>query len=73
MDTNTNPWSLPAIGSHLVNTVLLLVSIIIVLFNWTTIRQLSADKLATLVLTFSIAIGVHGLSHLGLRTLYNIF
>jgi hypothetical protein len=61
---------LPSLYAHIINGILLLVAFILLLQNYKSISHINKYKLITLVLLFSIAIGVHGLSHLGLEKSY---
>ncbi len=61
---------LPSFYSHVINGMLLLVAFIILLQNYRTINHMDKYRLILLVLLFSIATGVHGLSHLGLEKSY---
>lgn len=47
--------------------------IVIILFiqNYRVIKQLSADKLITIISLVGIVVGVHSLLHLGLESVYN--
>jgi hypothetical protein len=61
---------LPSFYAHVINGILLLVAFILLLQNYRSINHIDKYKLIILVLLFSIAIGVHGLSHLGLEKTY---
>jgi hypothetical protein len=41
--------------------------------NYSKISNLEPYKLISLTLLFSLTVGIHGLSHLGLETKYNFF
>ena len=60
---------LPSFYAHVINGILLLVAFILLLQNYRTIK-LDKYRLILLVLLFSIATGVHSLSHLGLEKTY---
>jgi len=62
--------SLPSFYAHAVNGILLLVAIIILFKNYTSIKKIDNYKIIIMILLFSIAAGVHGLSHLGLEKGY---
>lgn len=60
----------PSIYAHVLNGVLLLTAVILFLLNFSKISKLEPYKLIVLSLLFSIVIGVHGISHLGLEKGY---
>jgi hypothetical protein len=53
------------------NGLILLVAFIILYKNYSKISNLDPYKKLILTLLFSIGVGVHGLSHLGLEQIYN--
>jgi hypothetical protein len=61
---------LPSLYAHVINGILLLVAFILLLQNYNYIKSMDKYRLILLVLLFSIATGVHGLSHLGLEKIY---
>jgi len=61
----------PSFYAHIINGVLLFMALIILFNNYSKFVILDPYKLILLVLIFSISIGIHGLSHLGLETNYN--
>ena len=61
---------IPSLYAHIINGILLLVAIIILFKNYSSIKNMEKYKVITLILLFSIAVGVHGLSHLGLEKGY---
>lgn len=61
---------LPSFYAHIINGILLLVAFIILVQNYRSIKDMDKYKLILLILLFSIATGVHGLSHLGLEKNY---
>jgi uncharacterized membrane protein len=60
----------PSFYAHTFNSLFLLAGLILFFTNYIKIRHLDAYKLTTLYLLFSLAIGIHGLSHLGLEYVY---
>ena len=60
----------PSFYAHLINGLLLLVAVVILYNNYSKIFRLEPYKLLILILLFSLVIGVHGLSHLGLEYIY---
>lgn len=61
----------PSFYAHVVNAVFIFIAGVILLFNYSKIRNLDPYKLIILSLLFSISIGIHGLTHLGLEQNYN--
>ena len=66
-----NVYLFPSFYSHVINVILLFFALFLLCKNYTTISKLEPYKLIMLVLVFSITIGIHGLSHLGLEKNYN--
>jgi hypothetical protein len=62
--------SIPSFYAHALNGILLLVALICLFKNYNYIIHLDKYKLIILILLFSIAAGIHGLSHLGLEKEY---
>ena len=60
----------PSIYAHMMNAILLFISVILIYTNYSTISRLAATEKVKLVLLLSLAIGIHGLSHLGLEYVY---
>ena len=63
-------YQAPSIYAHIMNGILLFISAILVYRNYSTISRIAASEKVKLVLLFSLAIGLHGLSHLGLEYVY---
>ena len=61
---------LPSLYSHIINGLLLLVAFIMLCQNYGSFKGMDKYKVIILVLLFSIAAGVHGISHLGLEKTY---
>ena len=59
--------STPSMYAHVLNGLLLLLAVILLVKHHSTIRP---HERVVIALLFSIGIGVHGLSHLGLETAY---
>jgi hypothetical protein len=66
----TNIYLNPSFYAHITNGIFLLISLILLYFNFSKIIKLDSYKLITLTLLFSGVIGIHGLSHLGLEFIY---
>ena len=63
-------FTTPSIMSHMLNGGLLLLGGLLIFLNFSFIRRLPALQLIMLVLLLSIAVGVHGLSHVGVEKAY---
>jgi hypothetical protein len=55
----------------MLNGLLIFLAVILVIMNYSRIKNLNFAKIITLLLLFSMSIGIHGLSHLGLEKLYD--
>jgi hypothetical protein len=67
-----NVFMNPSLYAHMLNGLLLLVSVIIIYKNYKKIIKLDYYKLLILILLVSLVVGVHGLSHLGLEYIYGL-
>jgi len=61
----------PSFYAHVINGLLLLFAFILLYKNYSTIKKLDPYKQIVLALLFSLGVGIHGLSHLGLEKIYN--
>lgn len=61
----------PSFFAHLFNGLFLLMALLLLYKNYSKVNNLDFYKKILLVLIFSISIGIHGLSHLGLESTYN--
>jgi hypothetical protein len=60
----------PSFLAHIGNALLLLLAVILFFQNYAAIKKATPSVLVGLALLASIALGVHGLSHLGLERVY---
>jgi len=60
----------PSFYAHAFNGILLLTTFIIIIINIKYLKQLDIYKQIMLLLIFTLVVGVHGLSHLGLEQAY---
>lgn len=65
-----NIFIVPSFYAHVINGILMLIAIILLYRNYYVVKRLEPYKQILLVLLFSMAIGIHGLTHLGLETVY---
>lgn len=63
-------FSLPSLYAHVLNGILLFVAFILFCKNYSKIIHLEPYKLIMLTLFFSVCVGIHSLSHLGLEINY---
>lgn len=63
-------FTTPSVMTHMLNGGLLLVAGVLAVINYRVILRLPVLQLITLVLILSIAVGVHGLSHSRLESVY---
>lgn len=61
----------PSFIAHAITGILLLVVILLVIFYFNDIKNLSIDKIIGILLLFIIAIGIHGLLHMGEEIYFN--
>jgi hypothetical protein len=61
----------PSFYAHVANGILIFTAIIYLYYNYNTIKSVDYYKKLVLIILFSVAIGIHGLSHLGLEYVYN--
>lgn len=64
-------YLIPSFYSHIINGVFLFIAFILLYKDHSKISQLEPYKLISLMLLFSISIGIHGLTHLGLEKGYD--
>ena len=62
---------IPSFYAHVLNGFFMLLAMIISYRNFAEIKKLDSYKRIVLTLLFSITVGIHGLSHLGLENVYN--
>ena len=61
----------PSFFAHLFNGLFLFLGLLLLYKNFSKIENLDFYKKIILALVFSISIGIHGLSHMGLETIYD--
>ena len=66
-----NTYIVPSFYAHAFNGFLLFVAFLFIIVHFSSIKKIDSYKIILLLLLFSIAIGIHGISHLGLETVYN--
>jgi hypothetical protein len=62
----------PSFYAHIINGVLLFIALIVIFANYSKIKRYEGYPGSTsiLILLLSIAFGIHGISHLGLESVY---
>jgi hypothetical protein len=61
---------LPSFYAHILNGIFLLGALILIYLYWAKLIHLNVYQIIMIFLILSIAVGVHGLSHLGLEAVY---
>lgn len=61
----------PSLFAHIFNGLFIFLALIFLYINFSTIQNMDSYKKLLLLLVFSIAMGIHGLSHMGLEFIYN--
>jgi hypothetical protein len=61
----------PSILAHILSGAFMLIALACLITCFSQIRKLDTYRMLVLTLLFSIAVGVHGVSHLGLEKQYN--
>ena len=61
----------PSFYAHVINGVLMMIAFIILCKNYSKIREVGPYKQIVITLLFSLTVGVHGLSHMGLERIYH--
>jgi len=65
-----NEFGIPSFYLHQMNAFLILVSLFLLFTNYSKIKKIEPYQSVVLSLLFSLAVGVHGLSHLGAEYIY---
>ena len=58
--------------AHALNGVLMFVAVVVAYMNFRVLYKLDPYKKVMILLVFSVAIGIHALSHLGLESVYGL-
>ena len=62
----------PSVMAHALNGVLMFAAVVVAYMNFRVLYKLDPYKKVMILLVFSVAIGIHALSHLGLETVYGL-
>ena len=60
----------PSLYSHFLNAFFLFLAVILFVYSFFQVKKMNPYELITISLLASIAIGIHGISHLGLEKMY---
>jgi hypothetical protein len=60
-------YQVPSVYAHILNGLLLFAGVVYVVLN---VRARDPYQILVLILLFSMAVGIHGISHMGLEYLY---
>ena len=58
--------------AHALNGLLVFAAVVVAYMNFRVLYKLDPYKKILILLVFSVAIGIHALSHLGLETVYGL-
>ena len=58
--------------AHALNGVLMFAAVVVAYMNFRVLYKLDPYKKVMILLVFSVAIGIHALSHLGLESVYGL-
>ena len=64
------PLEKPSLYAHVLNAMFLVIAFVFLFMNYTRVMNCSVYEKIILSLGFSAAVGIHGLSHLGLESVY---
>jgi len=62
----------PSMMAHALNGLLMFAAVVIAYMNFRVLYKLDPYKKVMILLVFSVAIGIHALSHLGLESVYGL-
>ena len=62
----------PSMMAHALNGLLMFAAVVVAYMNFRVLYKLDPYKKVMILLVFSVAIGIHALSHLGLETVYGL-
>jgi hypothetical protein len=62
----------PSMMAHALNGLLMFAAVVIAYMNFRVLYKLDPYKKVMILLVFSVAIGIHALSHLGLESIYGL-
>ena len=57
--------------SHIIHIIFVILALFFVVSNFSYLEKMMPEKKINTLLLFSISAGVHGLSHIGLESVYN--
>jgi hypothetical protein len=60
----------PSMMAHALNGLLMFAAVVVAYMNFRVLYKLDPYKKVMILLVFSVAIGIHALSHLGLESVY---
>ena len=59
----------PSLAAHILSGLILFIAAVVLFINYSILKK-DIGTFVTLLLIFSIALGVHGISHLGVEVVY---
>jgi hypothetical protein len=60
----------PSFYAHIISGIFMFIAMIIMIMNYSKIKSLDSYRFLILIMLLSVSIGIHGISHLGLETIY---
>jgi hypothetical protein len=67
---DTNIFGEPSFYAHIISGIFMFIAMIIMIMNYSKIKSLDSYRFLILIMLLSVSIGIHGISHLGLETIY---
>ena len=62
----------PSVMAHALNGLLVLAAVVVAYMNYRILWRVDPYKKVMILLVFSVAVGIHAISHLGLETVYGL-
>jgi hypothetical protein len=62
----------PSMMAHALNGLLMFAAVVVAYMNFRVLYKLDPYKKVMILLVFSVAIGIHAISHLGLESVYSL-
>ena len=63
-------YQVPSVYAHILNGLLLFAGVVYLIVCYNKVRARDSYQILVLILLFSMAVGIHGLSHMGLEYVY---
>lgn len=63
-------YTVPSFYAHIMSGMFMLIAIIMLILNFGKIQRFGTYKIIIIIILFSLMMGIHSLSHLGLESVY---